>query len=98
MVWVECTGVNELDKENIGSPLNVKYTPYQGFPGFYFPYKKSPGYVSPIVAVQFTNLQRKYIQEWNHQSHNLLPSDLFISFFVILIHWVVVRPQNEEER
>lgn len=57
MVWVECTGVNELDKENIGSPLNVKYTPYQGFPGFYFPYKKSPGYVSPIVAVQFTNLQ-----------------------------------------
>jgi len=61
MVWVECTGVNEVDKENIGEvpgsqsgqQLKLRYTPYQGFPGFYFPYKKTPGYQSPIVAVQF---------------------------------------------
>lgn len=67
MVWVECTGVNEVDKENIGEvpgsqsgqQLKLRYTPYQGFPGFYFPYKKTPGYQSPIVAVQFIDPLRK---------------------------------------
>jgi len=61
MVWVECTGVNEVDKENIGEnmgdqpgkELKLRYTPYQGFPGYYFPFNKTPGYMSPIVAVQF---------------------------------------------
>ena len=68
MVWVECQGLNEVDKENIGEvsgntpakEMKLRYTPHQGFPGYYFPYKKTPGYQSPIVAVQFIDPLRKY--------------------------------------
>lgn len=50
MIWLSCDGVNTHDKENIG---NVTYTPYRGFPAYYFPFKNTDGYLSPIVALQF---------------------------------------------
>ncbi|KAF7989745.1 hypothetical protein HCN44_008419 [Aphidius gifuensis] len=49
-IWVSCEGENPADQENIGP---IKYMPYQGFPGFYYPYENSEGYLSPLVAVQF---------------------------------------------
>lgn len=50
MIWVSCDGENSADREHIG---NVTYTPFRGFPAYYFPYKNIPGYLSPIVALQF---------------------------------------------
>lgn len=50
-IWVSCEGENPLDVENIGP---VKYLPaYRGFPGYFYPYTNSEGYLSPLVAVHF---------------------------------------------
>ncbi|XP_001604202.1 sodium/potassium-transporting ATPase subunit beta-2 isoform X1 [Nasonia vitripennis] len=49
-VWVSCEGENPADQENVG-PINV--IPRQGFPGYYYPYENSEGYLSPLVAVHF---------------------------------------------
>jgi len=50
MIWVSCDGENSADREHIG---NVTYTPFRGFPAYYFPYENIPGYLSPVVALQF---------------------------------------------
>ncbi|XP_072936823.1 sodium/potassium-transporting ATPase subunit beta-2-like [Epargyreus clarus] len=48
-VWVSCKGERPADVEALG-PL--KYYPYPGLPETYFPYDNTPGYLSPLVAVQ----------------------------------------------
>lgn len=53
-IWVSCNGQNSLDKENIGE---MKFYPAQGFPEYYYPYLNQPGYLSPLIAVQFEKLQ-----------------------------------------
>lgn len=50
MVWVSCQGETPADKEFIGP---IKYLPYPGFPGYFFPYNNAEGYLSPLVAVHF---------------------------------------------
>ena len=50
MVWVSCEGENAADQEYIG---RIKYTPWYGFPAYYFPYMNIPGYLPPIVALRF---------------------------------------------
>jgi len=50
MIWVSCEGENPADQEYIGP---ITYSPWQGFPAYYFPYMNTPGYLPPIVAVQF---------------------------------------------
>lgn len=57
-IWVSCEGENPADIENVGP---VEYYPRQGFPGYYYPYENSEGYLSPLVAVHFTRPVRKYI-------------------------------------
>lgn len=52
MIWLHCDGENDPDIENIGP---VTYTPYRGFPGYFFPYRNQRGYLSPIVMVQLKN-------------------------------------------
>ncbi|XP_065343929.1 sodium/potassium-transporting ATPase subunit beta-2-like isoform X1 [Cloeon dipterum] len=49
-VWVSCEGENPADIENIGA---VDYIPKWGFPGYFYPYENSEGYLSPLVAVHF---------------------------------------------
>lgn len=49
IVWLSCEGENPADKENIGP---ITYSPLQGFPAYHFPYLRTPGYLSPFVAVQ----------------------------------------------
>jgi Sodium / potassium ATPase beta chain. len=56
-VWVSCEGMDPADSEFIGT---VEYIPYQGFPGFYFPYLGVKNYLSPLVAVHFKNISSKY--------------------------------------
>lgn len=55
-VWLSCEGENPADQENIGP---IDYYPRQGFPGYYFPYENSEGYLSPLVAIHFTKPTRK---------------------------------------
>jgi len=52
MVWLHCDGESDPDKENIGS---VSYTPWRGFPAYFFPYWNQLGYLQPIVMVQLKN-------------------------------------------
>ena len=52
MVWLHCDGETDADKENIGS---VSYTPWRGFPVYFFPYFNQLGYLQPVVMVQLKN-------------------------------------------
>uniref|UniRef100_A0A2P2HW77 Sodium/potassium-transporting ATPase subunit beta-like n=1 Tax=Hirondellea gigas TaxID=1518452 RepID=A0A2P2HW77_9CRUS len=54
MIWLSCKGENPADQEYIGPIL---YSPWRGFPSYFFPYRNTPGYLSPIVAVEFTHPQ-----------------------------------------
>lgn len=56
-VWVSCKGESPADSEFIGP---VSYYPKQGFPGYYFPYENSEGYLSPLVAVHLERPKREY--------------------------------------
>ncbi|KAI4465666.1 sodium/potassium-dependent atpase beta subunit [Holotrichia oblita] len=50
-VWITCEGEGKTDAQNIGP---IKYYPdIQGFPGYYYPYENSEGYLSPLIAVHF---------------------------------------------
>uniref|UniRef100_A0A1L8DF34 Putative sodium/potassium-transporting atpase subunit beta-2 n=1 Tax=Nyssomyia neivai TaxID=330878 RepID=A0A1L8DF34_9DIPT len=57
-IWVSCEGENPADIENVGP---VKYYPRQGFPGYFYPYENSEGYLSPLVAVHFVRPVRGII-------------------------------------
>lgn len=59
-VWVSCKGEDPADNETIGA---LKYYPLDshGFPGYYYPYENSQGYLSPLVAVQFLRPTRNRI-------------------------------------
>ncbi|RZF31861.1 hypothetical protein LSTR_LSTR009508 [Laodelphax striatellus] len=49
-IWVSCEGENPADVEFIGE---IDYLPQQGFPGYFFPFENSEGYLSPLVAIHF---------------------------------------------
>lgn len=57
-IWVSCEGENPADVENIGP---IEYYPRRGFPGYYYPYENSEGYLSPLVAVHFARPVRGII-------------------------------------
>ena len=52
MIWLHCDREDDPDIENIGP---VTYTPFRGFPGYFYPYRNQRGYLSPIVMVQLKN-------------------------------------------
>lgn len=56
-VWVSCVGENPVDVEQLGP---IAYYPQQGFPGYYFPFNNTEGYLSPLVAIEFQRPQRKW--------------------------------------
>lgn len=49
-MWVSCRGENQSDREIIGP---ISYFPTRGFPAYYYPYKNTQNYLSPLIAVQF---------------------------------------------
>lgn len=51
-IWVSCNGHYGKDTEQF---QNITYYPSQGFPIYYYPYLNQPGYLSPLVAVQFND-------------------------------------------
>lgn len=60
-VWVSCAGENPADEENLGKEI-IYYSSNdrQGFPGNYFPFVNTPGYLQPIVAVYFKSVTSKF--------------------------------------
>ncbi|KAL1430044.1 hypothetical protein MTO96_015526 [Rhipicephalus appendiculatus] len=54
-VYITCEGENVADVESMG-PL--AYFPSNRIENFYFPYKNTPGYLSPFVFVQFLRPER----------------------------------------
>lgn len=56
-IWVSCEGENPADIENVGP---IKYYPRRGFPGYFYPFENSEGYLSPLVAVHFERPVREY--------------------------------------
>ena len=57
-IWVSCKGQYTPDNEKLRS---IKFYPSQGFPAYYYPYLNQPGYLSPLIAVQFENFTLKEI-------------------------------------
>ncbi|XP_045510912.1 sodium/potassium-transporting ATPase subunit beta-2-like [Colias croceus] len=57
-VWLSCMGERPADVEALG-PL--QYWPHPGLSEVYFPYNNTPGYLSPLVAVQLMNPLRNVI-------------------------------------
>lgn len=53
-VWISCEGENPADIENIG---RVNYYPHPGFPTYYYPFTNVQGYQSPLVAVEFDDVE-----------------------------------------
>ncbi|PSN42949.1 Sodium/potassium-transporting ATPase subunit beta-2 [Blattella germanica] len=51
-VWLSCEGQRDDDKGILGP---VHYYPDQGFPGYYYPFKRQKGFRSPVIAVEFEN-------------------------------------------
>ena len=49
-IWVSCHGEAPADREHIGE---IKIYPLPGFPGYFYPYTNTEGYLSPLVAVHF---------------------------------------------
>ena len=77
MIWLSCDGENSADREHIG---NVTYTPFRGFPAYYFPYENIPGYLSPIVALQFQKPEGKPLKEISLVYAMFLPRNIFFIF------------------
>lgn len=48
-IWISCQGEHPVDQEILGPVKYIKY----GFPGYFYPYVNTPGYLSPLVAVKF---------------------------------------------
>jgi sodium/potassium-transporting ATPase subunit beta len=70
-VWVSCEGENPADIENVGP---IKYYPRRGFPGYFYPFENSEGYLSPLVAVHFERPVRGIIinVECKAWAHNII--------------------------
>jgi hypothetical protein len=62
-IWVSCEGESPADVENIGP---IKYIPKRGFPGYFYPYKNSEGYLSPVMAIHFERPRSKPCNEYWH--------------------------------
>ncbi|XP_022216086.1 sodium/potassium-transporting ATPase subunit beta-1-like [Drosophila obscura] len=59
-IWLSCSarlglGIN---RENFD---NFSYSHRRGFPAFHYPYLNQPGYLSPLISVQFKSLKKGQI-------------------------------------
>uniref|UniRef100_A0A1B6KZH3 Sodium/potassium-transporting ATPase subunit beta n=1 Tax=Graphocephala atropunctata TaxID=36148 RepID=A0A1B6KZH3_9HEMI len=86
-VWVTCEGEGSLDKENIGE---IKYIPKQGFPGYFYPYVNTEGYLSPLVAIHFKRPKTGVIinvecKAWAKNLHHDRKEKIGVVHFELLI-------------
>lgn len=50
-IWVTCSGEHPADKENL-QPIGFDYYPTRGFANYFYPFKNTENYLSPLVAVK----------------------------------------------
>jgi len=55
-IWISCEGENPADRQSLGK---VSYSPQQGFPLAFYPYKKQENYKAPLVMVKFENPMKR---------------------------------------
>lgn len=48
-IWVSCKGETPFDNEAIGP---IQY-PQRGFPSYFYPFRNTVDYLSPLVAIRF---------------------------------------------
>merc|ERR1712121_291404 len=87
LVWVNCEGENEADREYVDE---ITYKPHHGFPSYYYPYVNTPGYLPPVVAVQFTKVKRNVLINmectvWAQNVKHVRKTKLGIAHFELLI-------------
>lgn len=58
-IWVSCDGQDPVDNELLGNGLKYYPEDLHGFPGYFYPYVNTPGYLSPLVAVRLLRPQSK---------------------------------------
>lgn len=51
-IWVSCNGQDGIDRENLGNGFEYYPPKLHGFPGYFYPYTNTPGYLSPLIAVR----------------------------------------------
>lgn len=61
-IWVSCDGQDPVDTELLGSGLEYYPKTFHGFPGYFYPYVNTPGYLSPLVAVRLLRPQGETIK------------------------------------
>ncbi|XP_043462812.1 sodium/potassium-transporting ATPase subunit beta-1-like [Leptopilina heterotoma] len=61
-IWVSCKSLNQPGNSTLNEIIDY-YPKIQGFPGYFYPYENQPGYLSPLIAVQFTNFRKNAVIE-----------------------------------
>ncbi|XP_063701767.1 sodium/potassium-transporting ATPase subunit beta-2-like isoform X2 [Culicoides brevitarsis] len=56
-IWVSCDGQDPVDMETLSAGLEYYPKDLHGFPGYFYPYVNTPGYLSPLVAVRLLRPQ-----------------------------------------
>ncbi len=77
-VWVTCEGQSPHDKDNI---KEVRYFPGPGFPYYFYPYKNTKDYMSPLVAVQFNVTGKKKNSAVNRNVFTALGTKLEVNSY-----------------
>lgn len=84
-VWVSCEGENPADVEHLGTEITYHSTnQMQGFPGNFFPFVNTKGYLQPLVAVEFNSITSKFIFKLSYKISNNKQSFMKISGGVLI--------------
>lgn len=67
-IWISCQGEHPVDREILGPVSYIKY----GFPGYFYPYINTPGYLSPLVAVKFDRPKSELLPHTLKKNSNLI--------------------------
>jgi sodium/potassium-transporting ATPase subunit beta len=60
-IGVNCVGEIDADGNSINQ---VTYYPPKGFPSIFFPYRRQPGYLAPVVMAQFDVVPGRLVMVW----------------------------------
>ena len=74
--WLRCYSAKQstLNTRNLLTITSIElvtYTPYQGFPAYFYPYYNQLGYLQPIVMVQLKNPTPGVLVNTKYQVHSL---------------------------
>ena len=76
-IWISCRGENPADTEAVGP---IQYIPSRGFPSFFYPFKNTVDYLSPLVAIRFERPRSKKSLHFCRKKYMRSLFDYFILF------------------